>query len=74
MTDYMDAVSVGWSRMTWDGEQAKLSTTSAGGNDYYIPTGYQEVAAYLEDGSKIPVSRLGSKEFSGVILQYMRSR
>ena len=52
LTDYMDAVSVGWSRMTWDGEQAKLSTTSAGGNDYYIPTGYQEVAAYLEDGRK----------------------
>lgn len=52
LTDYMDAVSVGWSRMTWDGGQARLSTTSAGGNEYYIPTGYQEVAAYLEDGRK----------------------
>lgn len=52
LTDYLDAVSVGWSRMTWDGEQAKLSTTSAGGNEYYIPTGYQEVTSYLEDGRK----------------------
>lgn len=52
LTDYMDAVSVGWSRMTWDGGQARLSTTSASGNEYYIPTGYQEVVAYLEDGRK----------------------
>lgn len=50
LTDYMDSVSVGWSRMTWDGKQARLSTTSVGGNEYFIPTGYQEVAAYLEDG------------------------
>ena len=35
---------------------------------------YKNNTAYLEDGSKIPVSRLRSKEFSGVILQYMRSR
>ncbi len=52
LTDYMDAVSVGWSRMTWDGKTARLSTTSAGGNEHYIPSGYQEVAAYLEDGRK----------------------
>lgn len=52
LTDYLDAVSVGWSRMTWDGGQARLATTSAGGNEYYIPTGYQEVAAYLADGRK----------------------
>lgn len=52
LTDYMDAVSAGWSRMTWDGKRAKLSTTSADSNEYYIPTGYQEVAAYLEDGRK----------------------
>ena len=52
LTDYLDAVSVGWSRMTWDGGQARLTTTSAGGNEYYIPTGYQEVAAFLADGRK----------------------
>ena len=52
LTDYMDAVSVGWSRMTWDGKHARLSTTGVNGNEYYIPTGYQEISAYLEDGRK----------------------
>ena len=45
----MDAVSAGWSRMTWDGETALLSTTSANGNEYAIPSGYQEVTDYLSD-------------------------
>lgn len=45
----MDAVSAGWSRMTWDGEEAVLSTTSAGGNEYYVPTGYGEVTDYLKN-------------------------
>ena len=44
----MDAVSAGWSRMTWDGETALLSTTSANGNEYNIPSGYQEVTGALE--------------------------
>lgn len=35
---------------------------------------YKNNTAYLEGGSEIPVSRLRSKEFSGVILQYMKSR
>lgn len=39
----MNAVSAGWSRMVWDGKSALLSTTGAGGNEYHIPTGYQEV-------------------------------
>lgn len=43
----MDAVSAGWSRMTWDGETALLSTTSADGNEYAIPSGYEEVTDYL---------------------------
>lgn len=50
LSNYVDAVSVGWSRMTWDGERARLATTSAGGNEYFIPTGYQEVADYLAEG------------------------
>ena len=41
----MDAVSAGWSRMTWDGATALLSTTSANGNEYAVPTGYEEVVA-----------------------------
>ena len=43
----MDAVSAGWSRMTWDGETAILRTTSADGNEYAIPSGYEEVTDYL---------------------------
>ncbi len=33
---------------------------------------YKNGTAYMEGGKKIPVSRLRSKEFSSVILQYMR--
>ncbi len=44
----MDGISSGWSRMTWDGETAKLSTTSANANEYYIPTGYGEVVDFLD--------------------------
>lgn len=49
LTDGLDAVSAGWSRMTWDGTTALLSTTSANGNEFYTPTGYGEVTGYLED-------------------------
>lgn len=44
----LDAVSAGWSRMTWDGSQAKLVTTRNGSNEYYIPDSYQEVTESLE--------------------------
>ena len=43
----MDAVSAGWGRMTWNGETALLSTTSADGNEYAIPSGYDEVTDHL---------------------------
>lgn len=33
---------------------------------------YKNKTAYMENGKEIPVSRLRSKEFSGVILQYMK--
>ena len=46
----MDAVSAGWSRMTWDGTAAALATTSAGGNEYMIPSGYQSVTASMDSG------------------------
>lgn len=48
LAEGMDAVSAGWSRMTWDGENALLSTTSAGGNEYAVPGGYAEVTDALE--------------------------
>ena len=50
----MDAVSAGWSRMTWDGETAVLRTTSADGNEYAIPSGYEEVTDYLS-GRDVPL-------------------
>lgn len=48
LAEQMDAVSAGWSRMTWNGETALLSTTSANGNEFSIPSGYAEVTAALE--------------------------
>ncbi|NBI91476.1 DNA-binding response regulator [Lachnospiraceae bacterium] len=35
--------------------------------------GYKNGTAYMDNGKEIPVSRLRSKEFSGVVLQYMRN-
>lgn len=35
---------------------------------------YKNGMAYMEGGKEIPVSRLRSKEFSSVILQYMKNR
>ena len=51
----MDAVSAGWSRMTWDGETATLRTTAADGNEYAIPSGYEEVTDHLS-GRNIPLN------------------
>lgn len=47
LTDELDAVSAGWSRMIWDGTAAVLSTTSADGNEYCIPGGYDSVVNTL---------------------------
>lgn len=35
---------------------------------------YRNGMALMEDGKEIPVSRLRSREFSGVVLQYMKNR
>ena len=35
--------------------------------------GYKNGAAYMDNGREIPVSRLRSKEFSSVVLQYMKN-
>lgn len=47
LAEELDAVSAGWGRMTWDGERALLATTSAHGNEFAVPAGYQEVAETL---------------------------
>lgn len=35
--------------------------------------GYKNGTAYMDNGREIPVSRLRSREFSGVVLQYMKN-
>lgn len=44
-----DAVTLGWSRMIWDGSDAFLATTTQKSYEYYIPSGYQEVVTTLEE-------------------------
>jgi spore germination protein YaaH len=52
-----DAVSFGWSRMVYDGTSAYLNTTTSGGNEYYIPSGYASVVNTLSDaGVKLHLS------------------
>ncbi len=36
--------------------------------------GYKNGTAYMDNGKEVPVSRLRSKEFSSVVLQYMKNR
>lgn len=49
LTKEMNAVSVGWSRMSYSSEQgAYLNTTSANSNEYNIPQGYEEIAAFFK--------------------------
>lgn len=49
LTAGMDAVSAGWSRMTLDGTGTPLlRTTSAQGNEFYVPSGYSSVTDRLE--------------------------
>ena len=35
--------------------------------------GYKNGTAYMDNGREVPISRLRSKEFSGVVLQYMKN-
>ena len=52
-----DAVSFGWSRMTCGAAGPYLETTSAGGNEYAIPSGYEEPVAVLRNaGVKLHLS------------------
>ena len=35
--------------------------------------GYKNGTAYMDNGKEVPVSRLRSREFSGIVLQYMKN-
>ena len=48
LAEGMDSVSFGWSRMTWADGNAKLATTSAGGNEFCVPSGYETAVKALE--------------------------
>ena len=58
LTSQMDAVSAGWSRMTLDeAGQPQLQTTSAGGNEYCIPSGYESMTETLkQQGTRLHLS------------------
>lgn len=44
----LDAVTLGWSRMRLKNGEVELVTTADGGNEYYIPSGYQSVIDALK--------------------------
>lgn len=50
----MDAVSAGWSRMSYSADKgAYLNTTSAENNEFNIPVGYETITSYFkENGTK----------------------
>lgn len=49
LSSRMDAVSAVWSRMTYSSSGgAVLSTTSANGNEFYVPGSYTDATGYLE--------------------------
>jgi len=53
LTDDMDVVSVGWSRMSYGTDKgAFLNTTSAENNEYNIPAGYEDITSYFKEKQK----------------------
>lgn len=48
LTEEMDAVSAGWSRLCLENGSVKLNTTAAGGNEWHIPESYESITGYLE--------------------------
>jgi spore germination protein YaaH len=49
LTKEMNAVSTGWSRMSYSADQgAFLNTTSSNSNEYNIPQGYEDIVSYLK--------------------------
>jgi len=54
----MDAVSVGWSRMSYSPDKgAYLNTTSSENNEYNIPSGYENITSlFQQNGTKAHLS------------------
>lgn len=72
LTQKMDAVSAGWSRMTWDGSTALLSTTSADKNEFFVPSGYETVAKDLH-GSNVRLHLNVYMDTTGNVAQLLAS-
>lgn len=52
LTKNMDAVSVGWSRMSYSPEKgAYLNTTAADNNEWNIPQSYEDIISYFKENS-----------------------
>ncbi len=52
LTRDMDAVSVGWSRMSFDAERgAYLNTTTENNNEWNIPMAYEDIISYFKNNS-----------------------
>jgi len=52
LTKNLDAVSVGWSRMNYNIDKGVyLNTTTADGNEWNIPTSYQDITSYFQGNS-----------------------
>ena len=48
-TAQMDAVSVGWARMSWSAEKGPwVNATSAESNEWFVPTGSGEATSYFQ--------------------------
>lgn len=72
LAEGMDAVSAGWGRLTWDGSAAQLNTTSAGGNEFAVPSGYGEVASALENRN-VPLNLNVFMDASGGVASLLAS-
>lgn len=52
LTRNMDAVSLGWSRMSYDPDRGiYLNTTSSGSNEWAIPSSYEDIISYFKGNS-----------------------
>ena len=75
LTQSMDAVSLGWSRMTYTADTgAVLHTTTSGGNVYAIPSGYADAVKQLQaNDCQLNLSvfmDLGSSPYTGVTIDF----
>ena len=48
----MDAVTFGWSAMVNDSKGVWLNTGTEGGNEFKVPSGYEDIVSYVESNGK----------------------